>query len=124
GTGFFKPFLEITEADFNRLTNINFKGVFFTIQKMVSLMEEGGSIIINASWTQCRGIIPSTLYSSTKAAVSNLAQTIAGELAPKGIRVNAINPGYVNTAQFNEELIGREEAEKRKNQVALNRFGE
>lgn len=124
GIGVFKPFLEITEADFDKLVDVNFKGLFFTIQKTTSLMEEGGSVIINASWTRYRGMGPSTVYSSTKAAVANLAQTVAAELASKNIRVNSISPGYVNTAQFNEEMLSEEEAQRRKNEVPLNRFGD
>lgn len=124
GIGLFRPFLKVTEEEFDKLTNLNFKGAFFTIQKLVPLMNSGGSVIINASWTYHRGLLETgSAYSATKAAVANLAQSLAGELSTKGIRVNAISPGYIKTAQFNEKIIGEQEAVRRKKDVALNRFG-
>ncbi|MEV4755094.1 SDR family NAD(P)-dependent oxidoreductase [Micromonospora sp. NPDC049559] len=51
GVGTFLPFADITEADFDHAVGVNFKGVFFTIQKALPLLADGGSIVINASWT-------------------------------------------------------------------------
>ncbi|MBV8933268.1 MAG: SDR family oxidoreductase, partial [Kutzneria sp.] len=98
-------------------------GVFFTIQKALGLMGDGGSIVLNASWTTHRGIGSASLYSATKAAVQSLAKTLAADLAPRGIRVNSISPGYVNTDMFNEDQLGAEGAAARRAQVALGRFG-
>lgn len=104
GIGTFAPSAEITEADFDRTVDVNFKGLFFTIQKAVPLTGEGAAIVINSSWTINRGLPVASIYSATKAAVHNLARTLASELGPKGIRVNSISPGYIATAMSAESM--------------------
>lgn len=104
GIGTFAPSAEITEADFDRTVDANFKGLFFTIQKAVPLMGEGAAIVINSSWTINRGLPVASIYSATKAAVHNLARTLASDLGPKGIRVNSISPGYIATAMSAESM--------------------
>ncbi|MFH8366402.1 glucose 1-dehydrogenase [Streptomyces sp. NPDC018031] len=100
GVGSFDPYGEITEAEFDRVVGINFKGVFFTVQKTLPLLSAGAAIVINASWTLHRGLPNATLYSATKAAVHNLSHTLAAELGPRGIRVNSVSPGYIETPMF------------------------
>lgn len=124
GTGLFKPFLEISEAEFEEVLDANLKGAFFTIQHCVPLMPPGSSILINASWTPHRGLPGSALYTASKAAVASLAKALAAELAEQGIRVNAISPGYINTAQFNEKQLSMADTLLRKNTVPLKRFGQ
>ncbi|MEV6217503.1 SDR family oxidoreductase [Nocardia sp. NPDC051833] len=97
GAGTFAPFPEITEEVFDHAVAVNLKGVFFTIQKTLPLLAAGGSVVLNASWTLHRGDSALTLYAATKAAVHNLARTLATELGPRGIRVNSISPGYIDT---------------------------
>jgi NAD(P)-dependent dehydrogenase (short-subunit alcohol dehydrogenase family) len=63
-------------------------------------LSEHAAIVINASWTLHRGLPGSSLYAATKAAVHNLAHTLAAELRPKGIRVNSVSLGYIETAMF------------------------
>jgi NAD(P)-dependent dehydrogenase (short-subunit alcohol dehydrogenase family) len=123
GIGTFKPFAEITEADFDRSVGVNVKGVFFTVQKALPLLTRDGSIVINASWTMHRGNGVLTLYSATKAAAHNLARTLAPSLAARGIRVNSISPGYIDTPVYPEAAINAEEAEGVKSQVVAHRFG-
>jgi NAD(P)-dependent dehydrogenase (short-subunit alcohol dehydrogenase family) len=123
GLGLFKPFIEWTEEDFDYLSNINFKGTFFTVQKALALMPDGAAIVINASWTYYRGLVGSSLYSATKAAVSYLAKVLAAELADRGIRVNSVSPGYINTEQFNEDDLPQDMVREMKSQVASGRFG-
>lgn len=123
GLGIFKPFTEWTEADFDFLNDANYKGTFFTLQKALPLMRDGGAAVINASWTYHRGLAGATLYSSTKAALACLVKGLAVELAPRGIRVNAVSPGYVNTEQFNEHALPPETAAGMKAQVPNGRFG-
>lgn len=124
GVGLFKPFTEISEEEFDRIVGINYKGTFFTIQGALKLMPNHSRIIVNASWTHFRGVKTSSLYGSTKAAVSHLVKTLSLELAERHININAISPGYINTEQFNEGMLGEQEALARKKQVPLNRFGE
>ncbi|MCP3804267.1 glucose 1-dehydrogenase [Allokutzneria sp. A3M-2-11 16] len=104
GVASFAPIPDITEAEFDRVVDINFKGVFFTIQKTIPLLSDDAAIVINASWTLHRGLVTGTLYSATKAAVHNLAHTLAAELGPRGIRVNSVSPGYIETAMFHEAV--------------------
>lgn len=122
GNGIFKSFGEFSEEDFHQQVDTNFKGVFFTLQKSLPLIRPGGTMLINASWTSHRPMGSAALYSASKAAVANLAQSLAAELAAKEIRVNAISPGYVNTPLFNEEMIPAEEAHYRRSEVPLSRF--
>ncbi|TSB15457.1 SDR family oxidoreductase [Streptomyces sp. NBC_01525] len=100
GTGIFKPTAEITEEDFDRSVDVNFKGVFFTVHKALPLLRDGGAIVLNASWTLHRGLPIATVYSATKAAVHNLARTLGSDLAPRGIRVNSVSPGYIDTEMY------------------------
>ncbi|GAA4005436.1 SDR family oxidoreductase [Allokutzneria multivorans] len=100
GVASFQPVGGVTEAEFDRVVDINFKGVYFTIQKSIPLLSNDAAIVINASWTLHRGLVTGTLYSATKAAVHNLAHTLAAELGPRGIRVNSVSPGYIETAMF------------------------
>ncbi|MEV4400119.1 SDR family oxidoreductase [Nonomuraea sp. NPDC049607] len=102
GVGVFKPSAEITEAEFDHTVGVNFKGVFFTIQKALPLMGDGSAIVINASWTLYRGLSVASVYSASKAAVHNLARTLGADLAPRGIRVNSVSPGYIDTEMYRD----------------------
>ncbi|MEV6276232.1 glucose 1-dehydrogenase [Nocardia sp. NPDC051832] len=104
GIGAFQSLDAVTEDEFYRVIDSNFKGAFFTIQKSLPLLADGGSIVINASFALHRGSPGAALYSASKAAVQNLARTLAAELAPRGIRVNAVSPGYIDTPAFRAEL--------------------
>ncbi|RNL83358.1 glucose 1-dehydrogenase [Halostreptopolyspora alba] len=104
GVASFQPMEEVTEAEFDRLTDINLKGVYFTVQKALPLMARDGAVVINASWTLHRGLPGATVYAATKAAVHNLTHTLAAELAPKGLRVNSVSPGYIETAMFHDNV--------------------
>ncbi|MFE3449394.1 SDR family NAD(P)-dependent oxidoreductase [Nonomuraea sp. NPDC059194] len=108
GTGVFKPSADLTEADFDHSTDVNFKGVFFTVQKALPLLREGGAIVLNASWTLYRGLPIASVYSATKAAVHNLARTLGADLAPRGIRVNSVSPGYIDTEMYRSANAGPE----------------
>ncbi|MEV0246301.1 glucose 1-dehydrogenase [Nocardia sp. NPDC050712] len=103
GVGAFQPVDAVTEDEFYRVVDSNFKGAFFTIQKSLPLLSDGAAIVINASFAHHRGSPGAALYSASKAAVENLARTLAAELAPRGIRVNSISPGYVDTPAFRAE---------------------
>lgn len=104
GVASFQPTGEVTEVEFDQLVEINFKGVFFTVQKVLPLLSDGAAIVLNASWTSHRGMAGAALYSATKAAVHNLAHTLAAELAPRGIRVNSVSPGYIETPMYHEHV--------------------
>lgn len=123
GLGLFKRFADFSEPDFDFLVGVNYKGTFFTIQKLLPLMRDGGAIVVNASWTLHRGLANASLYASTKGALHSLVKGLAVELAPRGIRVNSVSPGYVNTEQFNEHALPPEVAADMRSQVPSGRFG-
>jgi NAD(P)-dependent dehydrogenase (short-subunit alcohol dehydrogenase family) len=93
--------LEIaTEAQFDAMLTVNLKGTFFTIQKALPLLRPGASIIVTTSIANQVGVPAMSVYGATKAALRSLVQTAGLELAPRGVRVNAISPGPIATPIF------------------------
>lgn len=97
GVGSFAPIESVDERFYDDQFGVNVKGLFFTVQKLLPLMRQGGSIVLNASAVNAKGVAGGHVYFATKAAVRSLARTLAAELAPRGIRVNAVSPGLVPT---------------------------
>lgn len=122
GIGAFQPFSAVTADEFDRIVGLNFKSAFFTIQHALPLLSTGAAIVINASFATYRGAPATALYTATKAAVHSLARTLAAELAPKGIRVNSISPGYTDTPAFRAETTPQAQADAA-SRVALARIG-
>jgi NAD(P)-dependent dehydrogenase (short-subunit alcohol dehydrogenase family) len=98
------PLGEITEEHFQRIFDINVKGLVFTVQKALPLMPDGGSIILNASIVASKGWPGWSIYSATKAALRSFARTWTADLKDHRIRVNAISPGVIDTPGLNELL--------------------
>jgi NAD(P)-dependent dehydrogenase (short-subunit alcohol dehydrogenase family) len=88
---------EITEEGYDRTFDANVKGLVFTTQKALPLFDRGGSIILLSSTNASRGVPAMSVYSATKASIRNFARSWAAELAERGIRVNAISPGPIET---------------------------
>ena len=112
GIATFQPIEQVTEESFDRQANTNFKGLFFNLQKALPLLKDGGSIILTTSAADQRGFENTSVYSATKAAVRSLARTLSAELLDRGIRVNAIAPGPIETAIFEklgfpQEAVGQ-----------------
>ncbi len=97
GVAEFIPMDQVDVDHFDRLFDTNVKGAYFTVQKALPHLNDGASIILNTSVSGGKGIPGSTVYSATKAAVRSFARTLASELAPRGIRVNAVSPGLTET---------------------------
>jgi NAD(P)-dependent dehydrogenase (short-subunit alcohol dehydrogenase family) len=97
GVAFSTPIGETDEAGYDAIMDVNLKAVFFTIQAVLPLMRPGGVIILNTSWLNAVGITGLSLLSASKAAVRSLARTLSAELLPRGIRVNAVSPGAIDT---------------------------
>ncbi len=93
----FASFEAVTEEHFDDLFDTNVRGLFFTVQKLLPLLSEGASIILNASVVAQSGLPNTSVYSATKAAVRSLGRTLAAELSPRGIRVNVVSPGLIET---------------------------
>jgi len=97
GVGAGGPVETITEEDFDRIFNVNVKGVFFTVQRALPLLRKGASIILNSSIAPRTGRPGLSLYAASKAAVRTLARNLSAELASRGIRVNVVSPGPIDT---------------------------
>lgn len=121
------PLVQVSEHDFDFTVDTNFKGTFFTVQKLVPLMMAGGAIILNTSIQSAKAYPDRSVYAATKAAVRSLTRALTAELASSGIRANAVAPGYIDTdilrkSGVTEELIQRKN-ELVREQVPLRRMG-
>ncbi|GAB1813333.1 SDR family NAD(P)-dependent oxidoreductase [Mycobacterium sp. MUNTM1] len=92
---------EITDDDLDTLLNTNVKGVVYTVQKALPLLNDGASVILTGSTTADRGRAGLSVYAATKAAVRSLARAWANELADRNIRVNVIVAGSTATPGSN-----------------------
>ncbi len=97
GSGYFSPLEQVDETFYDNQFDINVKGVFFTVQKLVGLLNSGASVILNASAVNQKGAATGSIYFATKAAVRSFARSLAAELGSRQIRVNALSPGIVRT---------------------------
>lgn len=91
------PIDSVTEAQFDEIININLKGAFFSIQKALPLLNNNASIIVTTSITNKTGSPLFNAYGATKAALRSLVQSLSLALIDRGIRINAINPGPIDT---------------------------
>jgi len=105
GGGSVVPFDAVTEAQFDKEFATNVKGVFFTVQKAVPILNDGASIILNASIAGILGPPGFSAYSASKAAVRSLARSMTSELKSRNIRVNTLSPGTVPTEAWTPEII-------------------
>lgn len=91
------PIEAVDEAHFDEQFNINVKGLYFTIQQLLPLIKEGGSILLNTSINAHIGMATASIYSATKAAALSFIRTLSPELLSRKIRINAVSPGPVRT---------------------------
>lgn len=127
GAGEFVPFGQVTEAHFDKLFDINVKGLLFTVQKALPLMPDGGSVILNGSIAGYTGSPAFGVYSATKAAVRSFARSWTNDLKDRKIRVNTLSPGPVDTPIFDTIGVPADQVEQVKagfaSQVPLGRMG-
>ena len=100
GVAKFAAYSDTTEAIYDDNFSTNVKGAYFTIQKSIPHLNDGASIILNTSVVGIKGTENMSAYAATKAALRSMARTAAGELVGRGIRVNAIAPGPIETPIF------------------------
>lgn len=105
------PLQAFTEEMFDRVSDINFKGAFFTVQKGLPYLNDGASVILLSSTVNEKGFPNHAAYSASKAAVRSLARSFSAELLERKIRVNVITPGPVDTAIFESVTATKEEAQ-------------
>src|SRR4051812_34292107 len=127
GVGKFAPVEETDEALFDQIMDINFKGAYFTVKKALPLLVEGASVILNTSVVAHVGFPNSSVYSASKAALLSLVRTLSADLIGRGIRVNAVSPGPIETPIFGKMGLPSEAVDETKRsfseQVPLKRFG-
>ena len=94
------PFGKVDEKFFDAHFHVNVKGAFFTVQKVLPLLNDGASIILTGSIASIKGFPDISVYSATKGAVRSFARTWINELRERRIRVNTISPGHIDTPIF------------------------
>ena len=104
GTGEFSPLGQISEAHFDKQFDVNVKGTLFTVQKLLPLLRDGGSIVMTGSIVSIKGTAAMSVYSATKAAIRSFARTWAVDLKDRRIRVNVLSPGVIPTPGYSNSL--------------------
>ncbi|WAL63748.1 SDR family oxidoreductase [Amycolatopsis cynarae] len=117
------PVEAVDEATFDGLFDVNFKGQFFTLQKALPLLREGGSVLFTIGLGAIRGVPGGSLASASKGALLSMVPTLALELAPRKIRVNAVSPGAVRTGIWDKHGLPPEALEAIADGIPLGRFG-
>ncbi|GAA2683159.1 MULTISPECIES: SDR family oxidoreductase [Actinosynnema] len=109
-TGYAKllPMELTTEESFDWTFGVNTKGAYFTTQVLAPLVREGGSIVFTTSVANITGIPGMSAYAGSKAAVRSFVKVFAAELLPRGIRVNAVSPGFIDTPSMGVDASAEE----------------
>jgi NAD(P)-dependent dehydrogenase (short-subunit alcohol dehydrogenase family) len=103
--------VDVTPAHFDKTFGINARGTYFTVQKALPLLRKGGSIVLVASGLHQKGLPEYGVYSATKAALRSFSRTWAMELRDRGIRVNTLSPGPIETPMLDGQFKTTEEAD-------------
>ena len=109
---------DVTAQHFDKTFDTNARGVYFTVQKALPLMNDGGSIILTGSAVWPKGFPAYSTYSATKAALRSFARTWTKELKDRKIRTNVISPGAIDTPIIDSQVDSKEAAEKLKAEFA------
>ncbi len=127
GVFFPTPVGQITEEVFDDQMAINFKGAVFTLEKFLPILSDGASVINLSSINAYTGMPNTAIYAASKAAMNSYTRTAATELAPRNIRVNAVNPGPVASGLVGKSGLSDEAingfATALQNRIPLKRFG-
>lgn len=127
GVAKFASLADTSEGLFDELFDINIRGAYFTIRKALPLLNDGASIVLNTSVVDQKGNPGMSAYSATKAALRSVARTAAAELVGRGIRVNTVAPGPIETPIFGRTGLPKEQidavAKEITAQVPMKRLG-
>jgi 3-oxoacyl-[acyl-carrier protein] reductase len=120
----FFPLENITPEHFNKIFGINVLGLLLVTQEALKHLQAGGSIINISSVASTLTLANASVYSASKAAVDAITKSLAKELAPRKIRVNAVNPGIIETEGTRDMGVFRDEMwKKRVEEIPLGRIG-
>lgn len=121
------PLVAADEKFYDLHFDVNVKGIFFTVQKGLAFMNDGGSIVLTGSIADVKGFEEVSVYSATKAAIRSFARTWTNELKDRRIRVNTVSPGHIDTPIFDSwqqgEALRRIKGELSKT-VPMGRLGD
>lgn len=120
------PFEETTEQFYDELFAINVKGAWFTVQKLAPLLRSSAGVVLTTSNANVMGMPSAGVYSAGKAALRSMTRTLASELLPRGIRVNAVSPGPIDTGILDSGMTEAAAAQFKAERTAENpmrRFG-
>jgi len=129
GIGKFDATANMSVDLFDEIMNINFKGAYFSLQQLLPLVNDGGSIVLNTSINAHIGMAGASVYAASKAALLSLARNVSAELTSRRIRVNAVSPGPVGTPLHSSEKLGLTEEQLTNmgegliKQIPVGRFG-
>ena len=122
------PFSDVDDANIDAQIDVNFKGVIYSIQSMLPLLNNPSSVVLTATSMLEKGVAGMSVYAATKAAVRSLARTLSAELAQRGVRVNVISPGLIETPIYGKLGLPAEAVQSWAGQllakVPASRFGQ
>jgi NAD(P)-dependent dehydrogenase (short-subunit alcohol dehydrogenase family) len=111
GVAEFAPLAEATVESFDRMWSVNVRGPWLALQAAAPVLRSGASVVLNTSVVHTIGMPGSTAYAATKAALRSLVRTSAAELSGRGIRVNAVSPGPIDTPIYSKMGMSTEEVQ-------------
>jgi len=121
------PLGSVTEAIYDEMFNLNAKGPFFVVQKLAPLINQGGAVVLTTSVANVKGLPGQATYGAAKGALRSLARTLATELLPREIRVNAVTPGPIDTPilgkVFPDKAVAAQVREKTIGMIPMKRWG-
>ncbi len=124
----FAPFEAVTEELYDEMLNLNAKGPYFIVQKLAPLMPEGSSVVFTTSIANVKGMPNMSAYGASKAALRAITRSLAAELLPRGIRVNAVSPGPIESPILLKTGMPKEAADQAyvqmKESVPMKRIGQ
>jgi NAD(P)-dependent dehydrogenase (short-subunit alcohol dehydrogenase family) len=127
GVAKFVPVQNADENHYDEIFDINVKGAYFTIQKALPYLNDGASIVLNTSVAGIKGTANASVYSATKAALRSFSRTLTTELVERGIRINSVAPGPIETPIFGRIGLSKVQVDEFANRilssVPLKRFG-